>query len=235
MISSLTGFFQIIHPQFKLSRRHFQETPVCRIQNFLQILPLHKGFQIHTGTADIACQTVVQFIDPLMLRQNLRTVFHFWLQNIISCTVSPCILIPLLLFVSQVLQLIFSFFTLLHDCFQIRFWLLSDLLFCRSVDALRPRQFFFVDIDFLLKHFCVFCSILLCQFLPFFFRQITFRQQCLVFRLALPPRFHQLREFLPIAVFQRLHLIQRLSRLLRQLRCLRIGFIRLHLGSIYAF
>ena len=75
-VFSLTGFFEIIHPQFKLSRRHFLKASVCRIKNPLQIISLYKSFQIHSRTTDIARSHAVQRIDPCMFLYNCFALLH---------------------------------------------------------------------------------------------------------------------------------------------------------------
>ena len=53
------GVLVVDHAQFKFVGAHLAEALVCRIENRLQILALHKGFDIHMGTRLIAGQAAV--------------------------------------------------------------------------------------------------------------------------------------------------------------------------------
>ena len=185
MIFSLTGLIQIIHPQFKLSCRHFQETPVGGIQDPFQILSLYKSLQVHTESADISGQPLIQVTDLLMLLQNLCAFFHFRHQTGIAFTVDTGIGAPLLPLFLPAFPHLFCLLQVLLQYFQIRFSLGSDLFLRRSITSLCLRLLRFMSIQFFLKQIRLFACILLCNSLPLFRGQTKGSHPCLIFLPAL--------------------------------------------------
>ena len=75
------------HAQFKFVGAHLAEALVCRIENRLQILALHKGFDIHMGTRLIAGQAAVKAVYLRKLTGQINVLHHLRRQ----CLINPFI------------------------------------------------------------------------------------------------------------------------------------------------